>query len=182
MTVEVVALTEDLLARFAVDILGIEDSLLEAMGNLYSHERWGMTQFCHPLNEKWRLSSLAFMDGKVVGFWIASQPNAYVAHTHRVGVLPACQSAGVGRTMWGRVRDAMLASGARSATLTVRRENIAAANFYRRLGFLPVEGNDLLAFLADRGRQTAYRETFIIDLGLAYVVLRSDLSEMEKLS
>lgn len=177
--IEVVPLTESALENHAPEIISIENSLVSEMGALYSHEHWKMKNFRYPLPDKWQLSSLAILGGCVVGFWVASRHSESVVHSHRVGVLPSCQANGVGSKMWESLRERILLAGARCATLTVRRENLPALMFYQGLGFGIVEGESLYQFLEERGRKVFYRKSYILDQGLAYVLLKFEINVPE---
>lgn len=176
--IEVFALTENVLTKNAAQLVVIEKSLNLQFGDLYSHERWNIHEFACQLKDKWRLSSVAFLDHKVVGFWVASQQFDGVAHTHRVGVLPECQNSGVGKRMWEFLDKEAKHLNINNITLTVRRENEAAIEFYRRLGFKIIVGQSLFDFLLARGREKNYRESYIEENSLAYLLLENKLNTM----
>ena len=85
--------------------------------------------------------------GGVGRAWVARRPGVGVVgyclgwlvagelHISNVAIRPDCRRQGLGWRLLNEVLAASAAQGAVSATLEVRRSNVAACNLYERLGF-----------------------------------------------
>jgi ribosomal protein S18 acetylase RimI-like enzyme len=69
----------------------------------------------------------------------------YPSHLH-INLLPRLQSRGYGRRLTDTLIDALRARGSRGVHLFVNAGNDAAPNFYRRVGFTELPGDDGLVF------------------------------------
>ena len=110
----------------------------------YDEAPWGEQNFRKSLPGKDELSSVAAINGRPVGFLIASRPVDGI-HVHRLAVDPVAQGAGIASLLLAR----LLASSSGPVTVICDPLNAGALELYRRAGFRNVEstpaGKSLLA-------------------------------------
>ena len=78
---------------------------------------------------------IAELDGDVVGYAVARQPNPRRAHLNDIYVRPHVRRHGVAKQLLAKVTAEMRARGAEVLTLGVDMRNTTARTVYRRLGF-----------------------------------------------
>ena len=81
---------------------------------------------------------VAMEDGKIHGFVVGCIENtgsAVYGHISNLGVTAAYRGTGLGRLLVHRLERQFVLEGAEGALLEVRVSNIAAQEFYRRLGY-----------------------------------------------
>ena len=82
-------------------LVELDRTCYKELGIGYSHVMWGREEFLRDFPGKWHLSCIAFDNGgEVTGFWIASQRDNSVVHTHRVAVSAQSRRQGVGLQMF----------------------------------------------------------------------------------
>lgn len=117
-------LTEAVAERLADDLL--------AMTRDAEWDDWERGHLLSARPEKWQRSLLAVREGRPVGWAVVSATDEG-AHLHHIVVAPGQRSAGVGARLMGELL-ARTAPGV--LTLKVHPDNLAAARFYERLGFV----------------------------------------------
>ena len=97
----------------------------------------------YPLSLLHRLHSMhrdtflvAENDGRVVGYVIGAIRWHNTAHILAIGVDPAFRGRGVGSTLMDEIIKRFQCKGAKVVRLEVRKSNLPAQNFYRKLGFV----------------------------------------------
>jgi ribosomal protein S18 acetylase RimI-like enzyme len=83
-------------------------------------------------------SSVAVRGRDVLGFCLATRIGTGSAHVPQVAVDPAQQGQGIGNLLLTRTLRLLAERGAQRVTLSVSRENVAAARWYAARGFRPV--------------------------------------------
>lgn len=150
----IVTLDDDRLQRHGAALAGLDRLVMAEMGLHFSDEPWDERNFLYPVPGKPELSLAALEAGeRVVAFWMAScSPHPEVGvYTHRVAVHPAARGRGVGRRLLEPHLARSRRRGHRRLSLSVSALNPGALRFYRRAGFEPLRGPELVSFVAVRG-------------------------------
>lgn len=79
---------------------------------------------------------VASADARAAGQW--AHASAYPAHLH-IDLLPEAQGWGLGRTLIGRLADAIAARGVPGVHAVASADNAGAVAFYPRLGFVELD-------------------------------------------
>lgn len=122
------SLSRELMSELSHALVEIESTL--------RYEQWDTSHFESDYPLKWGLSLIAFDDhDKVVGYAIASRPDPFRAHLHRIVVAPACRDHALGAKLIAALRLLAGGMGLRRLSLKVANDNDGAIRFYRREGF-----------------------------------------------
>ncbi len=110
-------------------------------------ELWWKCNLLRPQNDpkkdiarKMKVNPELFLVGVEGNKVIATVMGGYDGHrgwVNYVGVDPAYQKTGVGRQMMDALEDKLKAIGCPKFNLLVRKDNIGAIEFYKKLGFIP---------------------------------------------
>jgi len=78
---------------------------------------------------------VAEVDGRDVGYSVASVEARNIGHVISVAVFPDTRRRGIGEALIRRLTEELRKIGVSLVKLEVERDNIAAQNMYRKLGF-----------------------------------------------
>jgi ribosomal protein S18 acetylase RimI-like enzyme len=171
--VDIAPLDRDALRRHLGEALAIDARVRAELGDAYSHETWGAGHFLAERPCKWRLSTGALREGRLVGFVVASRDGAGM-HMHRVAVEPGAR----GRTGSALLRASEAAAGElglRWVTLSVAAANERAIRFYRGAGYRQMMGDDLTRHAAERALEVSGGRIRVD--GHPYYIYRKALAE-----
>jgi len=97
----------------------------------------------YPLNLLHRLHSIhketflvAENNGRIVGYIIGAIRWHNTAHVLAIGVDPKYRGCGVGSALMNEITKKFQLKGAKIIRLEVRKSNVPAQNFYRKMGFI----------------------------------------------
>jgi ribosomal protein S18 acetylase RimI-like enzyme len=130
----VLAAERALVGSHVDDLVELDRVLLAEFGDRYSEESWGPVEFLAERPAKFEISALAFVEGRIRGFWIASRHDTG-AHTHRVGVARECRRGRMATELAETVHERARLVGAKWMTLYVHPDNAEALALYRTLGY-----------------------------------------------
>ena len=111
-------------------------------------EKWDLNNFSLELPDKWELSFLAHVEGKVVGYMICSKKEN-TTHIHRIAVCKECQRMNAGNSLIETLEN-YIGSG-KKITLKVKKFNLAAIKFYEKNEFVRY-GEDNCNYLYEKIR------------------------------
>ena len=126
VTTDFVVLTSSLATRLLPTLHEID---ADALG-----EPWRSEQWLVDLPEKWVHSRVATVDGRPVGFIVASR-KAHAVHVHRIAVAASWRDRGIGAALLRAAAASARSRGAARLTLKVARSNARALHLYHTLGF-----------------------------------------------
>ncbi|HSG17768.1 MAG TPA: GNAT family N-acetyltransferase [Anaerolineae bacterium] len=145
-------------------LVALDQQTFAELGQRYADEPWIAANFAHPLPDKPGLSYVMLAaDGRLLGFWIASQRNSGQAHTHRVAVVTGCRNGVVSRQLFAAHWKAVVERpGIKSLTLEVGSGNKRAQAFYRTLGYIQANAMDTCSYLERHQRLEVVRGLEIV--------------------
>jgi ribosomal protein S18 acetylase RimI-like enzyme len=152
-SLNIVTLTKELVEQILPQIVTLDRNIINELGMSYSHIIWQRSNFLLDLPEKWRLSKVAFLKKKLVGFWIASQKKKDYLYIHRVGVQKDVRRLKIGQKMFERILSEGKYLGLKNMALTVSVLNHGAIAFYEKDGFRKLSYSEIKKFLHDVGKK-----------------------------
>jgi len=159
---KVIALTKEIMKQYLPQIVELDRSLIEKMGELYSNISWDEENFLLDLKGKWNYSKIVFKKENLIGFWVVSTIIPRNIHTHRVAIEPTYQGKGIGKIMFHAIIDDVLKRDKIDyMTLEVNTQNINAVNFYEKLGFIRMKKPQINNYLLKKERQALIFNDFL---------------------
>jgi ribosomal protein S18 acetylase RimI-like enzyme len=109
-----------------------------SLGSDQPWEYWTVENLLAERPDKWFFSLLAEVEGKVVGYAVASR-QGNVVHLHHLIVSPLFRGLGVGRKLLCRLALRLQEAGVDKLTLKVYRDNHRSIEFYHGFSFVVVD-------------------------------------------
>lgn len=119
----------------------------------FEHGHWTAEGFLKPFPMKWELSRLLKVDGKVVGYCVASALIPSLAHLHRLAVAPDCRNNGCGAAGLRAMEAEAARIGLHGVTLELDGTEGDYEGFYVRLSYQVASAEDRAAY-ASRKEKT----------------------------
>lgn len=174
--VRVAAHSKEEMAELLSQLLEIDRHYQETMGPAYGSDPWDHEQFMADRPMKWTLSQFAWIGDRLAGFWVASRTNPSRCQIHRVAVRAAHRGVGVAQVLWVHFVDSARALGLREARLEVACSNQEAIKFYADRGFVAIEGEELVQYLAKKERVVIVRQNRLVEPdGASFLVMQCNV-------
>ena len=112
----------------------------------FDHGRWDAEAFLGSFPMKWDLSRLLKVEGKVVGYCVASAAIPNLAHLHRLAVAPAYRNCGCGAGSLRAMEADAVRIGLQAVTLELDGSEGDYEGFYARHGYKLAGAEDRAAY------------------------------------
>jgi ribosomal protein S18 acetylase RimI-like enzyme len=130
-------------SRFFGEITEIENKCFE--------KQWTSNNFLLKVPDKEKLSILAFKDGKLIGYVIASS-YFNIAHLNRIAIHPDFQGHGIGRLLMTRLEKKAKENHLGSITLELDSKKKALTKFYLPMGFSAMTESEISEYKNRKGK------------------------------
>lgn len=118
----------------------------------FTSKIWGADGFLRDVTGKWELSHLAFRNGALAGFIVASNATPGIAHINRLAVSPAVQRSGVGKDLVARMEQSARGLGLDMATLETDAHEHDVTAVYAKLGYTVASPAERIAYAARKNK------------------------------
>ena len=122
------------------------DALVAIDRECFEHAHWTVEGFLKPFPMKWDLSRLLKMDGKVVGYCVASAAIPNLAHLHRLAVAPSYRNKGCAATGLRDMEAEAAKIGLKAVTLELDATEGDYEGYYVRQGYQLARVEDRAAY------------------------------------
>ncbi len=161
MNIDTHICTKALMEKYLEQILYIEKKTSEQLGMSYGSP-WQKKNFVTDLPGKWTYSTIALINGGLVGYLIMSQWQNNI-HGHRMAMadMTGRMRVRVAQALYQQTHKAAVSQGIDSVTAIVPEDNIPTCKYYLNQGFDQLQGEFLEKFIRGR-KMDAHTESDIL--------------------
>ncbi len=155
--------TKALMEKYLDQVIAIEEETSKQLGILYGIP-WKRENFLMELSGKWKYSTIALMEDKLVGYLIMSQwQNNIHGHRMAMAVMSGRMKVKVAQALYQQTHKAAISEGIDSLTAIVPENNAPTCKYYTNEGFELLDDISLETFINGRDMDAHVESGILVD-------------------